>query len=294
MDLVKLKYFYMVAKYEHVTKAAEEIHIAQPALTKTVKILEKELGVSLFYKNGRNIALTEYGKFLKSELDKVFPILEGLDERLKSLKEESRKTVKLNVIASSTAVMEAVIEYKKQNPSVIFNLIQNQEKPDCDLSVRTNDGSFIDKGVKVAKCYRLNEKIYLAVPKNSKYANVRSIKLESVKGEDFVNLAGTRTFRTICDKFCAVAGFEPHIVFESDSLVAVRNIIGAEAGVCFWPEFTWGEINSADTVLLDIADVDCSRDIIIELHENYKLSEYAEDFYFFLIDFLLEKKELRS
>ena len=57
MELNKLRYFYIVAKYEHMTRAAEEMHIAQPALTKTIKALEDELGVPLFMKKGRNIVL---------------------------------------------------------------------------------------------------------------------------------------------------------------------------------------------------------------------------------------------
>lgn len=288
MDLVKLKYFYVVAKHEHVTRASEEIHIAQPALTKTIKQLESELGVPLFGRAGRNVYLTEYGKFLKSELDKVFPIVESLPEKLENLKEEGRNTVNLNVIAASTAVMEAVIEYKKLNPSVIFNLIQNVEKSDSDLSVHTNGGYSDDGNIKDK--HVMEEKIYLAVPKNSEYAGYASVTLDMVKDEDFVNLAGSRQFRTICDELCAKAGFKPHIVFESDSLIAVRNIIGAEAGISFWPEYTWGDINPDDTALVPVSYPECKRDIIIELHSRPTISEYAEDFYKFLIDFLHRKR----
>ena len=60
MELAKLRYFYLTAKYGHVTRAAEEIHIAQPALTKAIKQLEQALGVPLFYKKGRNIYPTVF------------------------------------------------------------------------------------------------------------------------------------------------------------------------------------------------------------------------------------------
>ena len=58
MELQKLKYFQVVAKYQHMTKAAERICIAQPALTQAMRSLEDELGVKLFAKKGRNIVLT--------------------------------------------------------------------------------------------------------------------------------------------------------------------------------------------------------------------------------------------
>ena len=48
MELLQLKYFQTVARLEHMTKAAEELHIAQPSLSKTIARLEKDLGVPLF------------------------------------------------------------------------------------------------------------------------------------------------------------------------------------------------------------------------------------------------------
>ena len=76
MELTQLKYFYAVAENLHVTKTAEQLHIAQPALTQSVRRLEHELGHPLFAAKGRNIVLTEYGKYLKEQLA---PILERLD-----------------------------------------------------------------------------------------------------------------------------------------------------------------------------------------------------------------------
>ena len=85
MDLNKLYYFYITAKHEHVTRAAEELHIAQPALTKSIKLLESDLSVPLFCKRKRNIYLTEFGKHLKNRLDGVFSVLEKLPEELQNM-----------------------------------------------------------------------------------------------------------------------------------------------------------------------------------------------------------------
>ena len=58
MELLQLEYFYAVAQNQHMTRTAEQLHIAQPSLTQSIRRLEKELGVPLFYRSGRNIALT--------------------------------------------------------------------------------------------------------------------------------------------------------------------------------------------------------------------------------------------
>ena len=224
MELAKLRYFYTVAKYGHVTRAAEAIHIAQPALTKAIKQLEEELGVPLFYKKGRNIFLTVYGEYLRSKLEGVFLQLDSISTEIEILKKETRNTVKLNVLAASTVVTDAVVSYKKKHPEVFFQVIQNETETDCDISV-TTDMADVSLLPAFKKRRVIAEKIYLAVPKNSKYANYSSISLKEVKEEGFVNLAGSRLFRAVCDRFCAYAGFKPHNSFESDSPVAVRNII---------------------------------------------------------------------
>ena len=292
MEITKLRYFYVVAKMGHVTRAAESIHIAQPALTKAIKQLEEELGVPLFYKKGRNIYPTVFGEYLKEKVEGLLSAFDGLSDELEALKKEQRNTVRLNVLAASTAVTDAVINYKKKNPDVIFQLIQNEEESDCDVSVTMNTAElsalppFLQKRV-------LEEKIYLAVPKNSRYGNRESVALKEVKDEGFVQLAGSRLFRSVCDGFCAYAGFKPHISFESDSPVAVRNIIGASAGVGFWPEYSWGKVSS-DVTLLDITEPVCQRGVLIGLHESVFPSAYAEDFYEYLLRFLQKRRRSKQ
>ena len=288
IDLTKLRYFYIVAKHQHVTRAAEEIHIAQPALTKTVKQLEQELDVPLFYKHGRNIRLTEFGQYLYRKLESVFTQIDSIPEELELLQEEARHTVKINVLAASTAVTDAVVAYKKKHPNVVFQLIQNETETDCHVSVTTNTANlsalppFIKRTI-------MEENIYLAVPKNSRYANRLQVDLKEVKDEEFIHLAGSRLFRSVCDGFCAAAGFKPRTAFESDSPVAVRNIIAANAGVGFWPEYSWGKVSS-DVALLSISSPVCQREIVLGLHEHPVQSYTAEDFYAYLIRFLQNRR----
>lgn len=65
-------YFQKVAELEHLTKAAEALHIAQPALSRTIRSMEEELDVSLFTHQGRNIHLTRDGHILLKYTNKRF------------------------------------------------------------------------------------------------------------------------------------------------------------------------------------------------------------------------------
>lgn len=63
MDLNSLLYFVTVAKFENMSRASEQLHLSQPALSKSIALLEDNLGVELFDRNGRSIKLNRYGKF---------------------------------------------------------------------------------------------------------------------------------------------------------------------------------------------------------------------------------------
>ncbi len=288
MELAKLRYFYTVAKLGHVTRAAEEIHIAQPALTKAIKQLEEELDAPLFYKQGRNIRLTPFGVYLQGKIQPILAQLDSIEGELASLKKERQFTVKLNVLAASSSVTEAVVAYKKRNPAAIFQLIRNDAAPDCDVSVTTDTTDVSILPTPLATC-SMEEKIYLAVPKNSRYAEKDSIALTEVKGEGFVHLAGSRTFSALCDKFCMQAGFKPHVAFESDSLIAVKNVVSANAGVGFWPAYSWGKLPS-DVLPLPICGQDCKRTLTVSLHESPYPSATSKEFYEFLVSFLQKRK----
>ena len=67
MEINQMRYFLEVASTQHVTRSAERLHIAQPALSKAIHNLEQELGVPLFASKGRNIVLTEYGNIFRKK-----------------------------------------------------------------------------------------------------------------------------------------------------------------------------------------------------------------------------------
>ena len=282
MELQKLRYFYTVAKFEHVTRAAEYISIAQPALTQSIKSLEKELGVPLFEKRGRNIVLTEFGKHLQKRLETILPQLDALPAEIEQLKNSATKTVKLNILAASSFVISTIVKYREQHPDAIFDFEQNDLQYDCDILITTNAANTDGNKSYRKRCVR-PERIYLAVPRDSRYAQMDTISLTDVKNESFVMLSSSRLFGALCNKFCSIAGFYPKILFESDSPVAVQNIISTGTGVAFWPEYSWGEIKNEHVVLLPISAPICQRDLIVELYDRAPRSQYAEDFYQFLL-----------
>lgn len=282
MDLQKLRYFYEVAKLQHVTKAAEKLCIAQPALTQAIKSLEKELDVSLFFKKGRNIYLTDFGEHLKKRLDLLLPEFDSLADEITQMKSQVNKTIRLNILAASNFVINTIIRFRRHYPDVVFDFEQNELKRNCDIVISTN-GLHSKVPNNCVKRFVKEENIFLAVPKSSKYSSYKSIDLSLVRNDDFVMLSSSRLFGVVCNKFCSSAGFTPKVLFESDSPVAVQNIVSTGTGIAFWPEHSWGTIKNKDVSLLPITNPVCKRELIVELYDRKPKSEYAEKFYEYLL-----------
>lgn len=288
MELQQLQYFLVAAKYEHITKAANSLHIAQPALSQSIKRLEAELNVKLFDRRKGGIILSESGKLLVEELKPIMRSLESLPEKLQETARKQHQTIHLNVLAASILVTNCIIAYKAQHPEINFKFVQNQSATDYDLCITAT----LPRKNSVVNQMTLEENFFLAVPASSKYAKYNEIELKEVAEEGFIFMSDTRPIRTICDQFCMEAGFAPDIIFESMNFEAVRSLISAGLGVGFWPEYSWENAElTQNVVLLPIKSPECKRNIIITYNEQFSGNLIAKEFYDFLIEFALQRKE---
>lgn len=287
MEIAQIRYFLEVANTKHMTRSAQNLHISQPALTQAIHRMENSLGVPLFTSKGRNIILTEYGKYLQKKLAPLIEELDDIPKQLDMMVKLESDTIHMNVLAASSLILEAVIEYKQKHGNLNFQLMQNLQGELYDIAVTTK---LFYQDIEHTNSFSCAEKIYLAVPNNEKYRDVTSVRLADMAGEGFVSLLGSKEFRYICDKFCQHAGFEPQIIFESDNQTAVKNMIAANMGIGFWPEFTWGRIEGDQVKLLEIEEPICQRDIIISYNLNKIDSRNVVEFFDFLKEFFREQK----
>ncbi|MBR1597594.1 MAG: LysR family transcriptional regulator [Lachnospiraceae bacterium] len=288
MELQQLQYFLVAARYGHITKAANSLRIAQPALSQSIKRLETELNVKLFERRKGGIALTNAGKLLEEEIKPVMKTLDNLPKKLAEADKKQKQTIHLNVLAASILVTNCIISYKAKHPEINFEFEQSPKAEDYDLCITAS----LPKNNTASDQITLEEKFFLAVPASSKYAGYSGIKLSEVADEGFIMMADTRPIRNICDQFCLEAGFSPNIVFESMNFESVRSLISAGLGVGFWPEYSWESAKpSENVVLLPIVGQECKRDIIIAYGQQTSGSKIVRQFYDFLIEFAMECRD---
>ena len=144
MELRVLRYFLAVCQEKNISNAAESLHIAQPSLSKQIKDLEEELGVTLFTRGHRQISLTEEGYFLRDRAQEMIDMEEQTTQALTSSK---LITGNLNIgtgqsfeIKSITKIIDQIIQITQQ---VHFSFYDGNAD---DIEAKVNDGS-LDFGI---------------------------------------------------------------------------------------------------------------------------------------------------
>lgn len=133
MELKQLQYFYAVAKHENFSLAAEELFVAQSALSKSIQKLESELGAQLFIRNSRNVHLSPAGLELQSRLRSLLPAVLDLKPIVQDFEEDYSHSLRLSILASSTNVKDLIAEFAANYPNVCITMNRSEDYMDYDL-----------------------------------------------------------------------------------------------------------------------------------------------------------------
>ena len=278
LTLLALTYFQKTAEMQHLTHAAQALHISQPSLSHTIKMLELELGVPLFRRAGRNIVLTKYGEILLSHTNRIMRELKSAQKELEDAKEAQDMTVTISIFAASMIIPAFLTEFKKEYPQIRFEIIQQRDQADrrhhghVDLYLSSSINP-IDNDHSATL---LREDIMLAMPDAHPLADKKSVNLEDFEKSDFISLQQGAVLRSITDFYCQMAGFTPHVILESDNPGTVREFIKAGLGVSFAPSITWHGVGGDKVSLVPIASPTCQRYIGLTWEKGHTLSAPAE------------------
>ncbi len=287
MDLLQLSYFRVVARAEHMTKAAEKLSIAQPSLSKTIRRLEKEIGVPLFDRQGRSIQLNQFGKAFLEHVDTMFYELEEGQRKVRDMAGLEYGEVSL-VSASIYWLPDPLHRFQALHPSVRFHLSQC---PLSEMPQRLESGAcdfcflsipLIKPGIQWRAL--LSEEILLVVPPGHRLAGQETIPLREVAHEAVVIEKVGSGLRDLVDTFCQQAGFTPRIVYEIDEPAALYEFVKAHLGVAFVPALMKKQIHEQALLSLRLTNPICQRTFGIAWHEEHYLSEAARTFHQFIME----------
>jgi LysR family transcriptional regulator, transcription activator of glutamate synthase operon len=292
MEFRQLKYFIEVAKYEHFSKAADSLHIAQSALSRQIGLLEKELGVELFEREGRNVKLTPIGKMFA---DKAVIALKTIDDAKRLIEEyvdPEHGTIRIGFPSSiASGTLPTIISaFKQRYPDVKFHLRQGSYPFLIEGTKRREiDIAFIgpvpvsDPDLHANILY--SEQFVVLLPSHHPLAKESRISLNRLQKESFVLFPEDFILRKIVVDACHQAGFRPIIPVVGEDLDTIKGLVSAGVGITILPETTLSENMPRGTVKVRINNPEVKRTVGVITPKNRQLSPSENLFYEFVLDY---------
>ncbi len=124
MDFEVLSNFLKIAEYQNITKAAQDLHIAQPHLTRQLHNLEEELGVQLFSREKKRLHITEEGIFFKQQVKQILALTEKTKKQINEMQSEVNGTLYIGSIETvgNIYLPQWISDFKNKYPNVKYNL----------------------------------------------------------------------------------------------------------------------------------------------------------------------------
>ena len=242
MNLQQLSYFRTIAELKHFTKAANKLIIGQSTLSHSIQNFEDELGVKLFSRQGKSIALTKYGEFF---LPYVNSTLDTLNEGIRMLKEQTDPesgTVSICYPPSIVQFIPYIItKYISDTDRVNTHFNTHQGPSDDkiqDMVVSGNDDVALCN-VEIAEdidCIEIGEhELVLLVPKGHRLADREIVDLSEIKGEKFIAYDKDTYLRRRIDSILKEQSIGIRIMAETAQDNVIQGLAGAGHGVAITP-----------------------------------------------------------
>jgi DNA-binding transcriptional LysR family regulator len=239
MELRHLRYFTTLAEELHYGRAAERLFIAQPALSKQIAALERELGVSLFDRSRRRVDLTSSGKLLLPEAQRLVELSKRFVEHGRRIRHGQVGTLRVGYTATVAEAMlsELLHAHHERCPDVLWSVHErSSQRALDDLRDGIFDAVFLrsttspdDLDVITVR----EEPAVLAVPIGHAMAAVDRVRFADLRDQPLVMM--TRQVEPQAYDhaiaICAAAGFSPGVVHEADSVQTSLSMVASGLGL---------------------------------------------------------------
>lgn len=286
LNFTSLEYFRKAAKMEHLTKAAEALHIAQPALSRTIRGLEEELGVTLFEREGRNIHLTRDGHILLKHAENFLQEYDEMQQEFADSKNLQQMTVNLAIHSATKLIPSFLAEFRKDHPEAMLEIIN----PKMEAAPKHTDLTLYSSIHHVENEHTVTlfrENLVMVLPLSDRHARLPYINLADFADRNYIAPPKGFVLRDILETYCGKAGFSPKIVMESDNPDTIHEFVNAGLGIALVPQMTWYNAYSS-LASLPVGDMDCHRYLNLSWKTEGKLSLSAVLLREYIIDHFWE------
>ncbi|GIO28385.1 LysR family transcriptional regulator [Ornithinibacillus bavariensis] len=292
MELRQLTYFMEVAKYKSITKAAEQLHISQPALSKSIKALEEELGTTLLIRTNKTSHITDAGNVVLEYARKMTGLVGEMKLTLSDLTNllVGQLNIGLPPFIGSLFFPKVMAQFHHAYPNIKLDIteyggarvVKSVEEEEFELGVAVLP---VDEAI--FNVYPIvEEEMLLLVPKNHPLANRKEVYIKDLKDEEFIFYHEEFALNKIIrNHFYITAGFEPKILFKSSQWDLMSEMVAANLGLSILPRSICNRLFAKDINIVSLKPTIMWRLAVITKKGRY-ISHAGRTF----IDFIVKDK----
>jgi DNA-binding transcriptional LysR family regulator len=244
MDMHHIRYFLAVCETLNFTRAAEQCHVTQPALSRAIQQLEVEMGGLLFRRERNQTHLTDLGALLKPRLRDVYDNTNDAKmaaQRFLTL-EEAHVTVGVMCTIGPTRFIGLLAEIQGANPGLEIrltegnppHLIQQLEAGELDVAITASAAGYPER-FDVHPLYR--ERFVLAFPPGHRFAALNAVPMATITGENYLRRMNCEYYDQLSE-LCDRCHVDLPVAHASERDDWIQNMVAAGLGVCFIPEYS--------------------------------------------------------
>ncbi len=286
MDMRQLRYFLAIAHEGQITRAAKQLNMEQPPLSRQLKLIEQELGVVLFDRNGKRLQLTQAGEMLRNRALALMKQFEETITYVQELGEGVQGVLSIGAVVSCVSLLPPVLrQFTEKYPQVTFKIQEGDHFLLGEL-LENRDLEFIVTRLPFQSDFQSQHYSVLPLPSDPFVAllptewcpqNTRAMTLEQLARFPFLTLKTDRTtgmHTQVFDQFKRL-GLEPKIVSECSSVAIAISLVSAGIGAAILPESIMNSFAPPNVAKISIQDADLQSNIGVVWLRDRHLSKSA-------------------
>lgn len=296
MNIKDITYFVEVAKEKNFTRASNNLHISQPALSKAIKILEYETNTKLIDRSTKSFKLTDEGEIFYENAIKALEIINLEIYKLEDSLTASKKhlTLGLPPVIGSVYFTSIVATFKEKYPDIEVKIL---EEGSNNIKNKVEDET-IELGVVILPIESKNLKtipitngeVMLVVSKNHILSSRRSINVEELKNEKFITFDENFMMYDKTINACNLSGFKPDIIIKTSQWDFIIELVALNQGITIMPKPIVERFKAKDIKTIKIKKPNISWDIGFIVKKEKYISKSVKNFVKY-VEQNLEKKD---
>lgn len=231
MTPLQMKYFDTVCRFQNISKAAAYLHISQPTITVAIQSLESELGIKLFYRNGKHLLLTQEGSVIWDKVASILSHIEQLEKEIRDVA-HNKNHIRLGVpLQIGVKLLPKLFnEFKALHPEINLEIceaggieaLQLIERDELDMAITNYDNNFSDN--LSYKKIGENEICFCTNPLNP-LSTKEFITPKDIADEKLVMLSGGFFINRVINNMLHNDGITPKVLLYTSQLHTIKNMV---------------------------------------------------------------------